>query len=433
MWLQAAGLSFGMLSAEGVAGIFPRLRPPHSTAGLYTNLGGVLNGRLAASVLLAMAQRAGADVVAASAAPAGRCLLGWRDAGGHFELRTAATADAAGDEVVYECEQLVLLPEAAAQRQTLGLFGVAVPGARLWQVPAARWRAQEECAALPVWQLMGTNSRRLVDDPSALDCCWGLPVLDWAPGSMVVAQCLADGEAAEPQQQASEAKQQQDAERYSESGASSEGAKQQQWQQHQAGDAGAAAAAATAAAAAARVEIAAVAVAVAADAAAVRAAGYLERPDSEEAVDAQRQGEAQQELRQQLADQRMAAAGSLAGRLVNGLGGRVTGKDGSSSNGSRGSSPLQYLVTPDGESAAGSHPGYEPGRVVAAFPATGATAGCLPGSQLAPLVAQLALSQLLGQPPEAVSAALVALERQALQAEALGLRHDSWGELSRNL
>ena len=90
-------------------------------------------------------------------------------------------------------------------------------------------------------------------------------------------------------------------------------------------------------------------------------------------------------------------------------------------------------MTPDGESAAGSHPGYEPGRVVAAFPATGATAGCLPGSQLAPLVAQLALSQLLGQPPEAVSAALVALERQALQAEALGLRHDSWGELSRNL
>jgi hypothetical protein len=429
LWLQAAGLSFGMLSAEGVAGIFPRLRPPRGTAGLYTNLGGVLNGRLAASVLLTMAQRAGADIVAASAAPAGRCLLGWRDAGGHFELRTAATAEAAGDEVVYECEQLVLLPDPAAQRLTLALFGLAVPGARLWQVPAARWRAQEECAALPVWQLMGTGSRRLVDDPSALDSCWGLPLLDWAPGSVGVAQCLADGEAAEPQQQASEVKQQQDAERYTASSdASSEGAKQQQWQQQQAGDAGKEVAAATAAAAAASAEVAAVAVAAAADAAAVLAAGYLERPDSEEAIDAQRQGEAQQELRQQLADQRMAAAGSLAGRLVNGLGGRVAGTVGSISG-----SPLQYLVTPDGESAAGSHPGYEPGRVVAAFPATGATPGCLPGAQMAPLVAQLALSQLLGRPPEAVSAALLDLERQALQAEALGLRHDSWGELGRNL
>ncbi len=104
---QAAGLQFGMLSPDEVSAAFPRLRPPKGSAALYTNAGGVVNGRLAAAVLRAMAQRAGAVL-----APA--CLLGWRDAGGHFALRTApldAAAAAAGlggeGEVVYECEQLV--------------------------------------------------------------------------------------------------------------------------------------------------------------------------------------------------------------------------------------------------------------------------------------------------------------------------------------
>lgn len=112
--LQAAGLQFGMLAPDELSAAFPRLRPPRGSAALYTNAGGVVNGQLAAAVLRAMAQRAGAV-----AAPA--CLLGWRDAGGHFALRTAplsaaaagaaAAAGVAGPgiegELVYECEQLV--------------------------------------------------------------------------------------------------------------------------------------------------------------------------------------------------------------------------------------------------------------------------------------------------------------------------------------
>lgn len=98
-----------MLSPGEVSAAFPRLRPPKGSAALYTNAGGVVNGQLAAAVLRAMAQRAGAVL-----APA--CLLGWRDAGGHFALRTApldaagggtAAAQSGEAEVVYECEQLV--------------------------------------------------------------------------------------------------------------------------------------------------------------------------------------------------------------------------------------------------------------------------------------------------------------------------------------
>ena len=108
---QAAGLQFGMLSPDEVSAAFPRLRPPRGSAALYTNAGGVVNGQLAAAVLRAMAQRAGAVLAQA-------CLLGWRDAGGHFALRTAPLSAAAAGaaaaaglgsegEVVYECEQLV--------------------------------------------------------------------------------------------------------------------------------------------------------------------------------------------------------------------------------------------------------------------------------------------------------------------------------------
>ncbi|PRW57777.1 N-methyltryptophan oxidase [Chlorella sorokiniana] len=139
---RAAGLQFGMLSPDEVSAAFPRLRPPKGSAALYTNAGGVVNGQLAAAVLRAMAQRAGAVL-----APA--CLLGWRDAGGHLALRTApldaaAAAGAAGaglgseGEVVYECEQLVLLPESAVQQQSLALFGLSVQQAQLWRLPASQ-------------------------------------------------------------------------------------------------------------------------------------------------------------------------------------------------------------------------------------------------------------------------------------------------------
>lgn len=389
-----------MLTAEEVGAAFPRLRPPRGAAAVFTNLGGVVQGRVAAAALLAMAQRAGADVAA------GRCLLGWCDAGSHFAVRTAGSAAAAAagggeDEVVYECEQLLLMPEAAVQRQALALFGLAVAGASLWSVPAGRWGAPEECGALPVWQLLGSGSTRTVDDPTAVDSCWGLPLLEWGPPrSLLVSQGSAGGEPAEqPQQQQG---QQQDAASAAD-GASGGGGSDLRQQE----------AAVTAVLAGAAAE----------DLAELAAGGLVERPGSEEAQDAERQREADEQQQLLRAQRRLGAAGGLAGRLVRGLGGRLPGRDTSQ----------QFIVTPDGELAVGSHPGYDPGRIVVAFPATASALGCLPGDQLAPLVARLAMNELLGQPPEAVDAAAVSLGREALQAQAAALQHDTWAELSLSL
>lgn len=297
----------------------------------------------------------------------------------------------------------VLLPDAAVQQQLLGLFGLAVPGAQLWRLPAGRWRAQEDCAALPLWQLLGAGSTRAVDDPTAIDSAWGLPVLGWAPGSMFVAQCLPDGSPAENLAAGVAA-----GAAGGGGGSSTPGS-----QPLSAGSgpdelAAAAAAAAGAAGAAAALQLAALA---------------EERPGSEEAVDAERQRQAELQRQEEAAARRLATAGALAGRLVNGVGSRLVGQD----------SQLQLMVTPDGEPAVGSHPGFEAGRVVAAFPATAAQLGCLPGDQLAPLIARLAADELMGRPPQAVSAAAVALGREALAAEAAALPHDSWSELARCL
>lgn len=398
MPVQAAGLRFGMLSAEEVGAAFSRLRPPRGSAALYTPLGGMVQGRLAAAVLAAMAARAGADV-----APAGRPrgLLGWRDAGGHFALRcgpaAAGAAEESGAETIWEVEQLVLLPEAAAARQCFAAFGLAAPGVQLLRVPAARWQAQEDCTSLPVWQLLGTGGSRAVDDPTAVDSCWGTPVLGWAPGGLLVAQSLADGEAAG---------------RPAERGSS----------QGEAGSAGGggslAASALLEAASSGGIETAAAAAAAAA------AAGLEERPQSEEAIERQLAQLAEAQQRKEAAERRLETAGGLAARLVNGVGARLAAPA---------RLALQLLATPDGEPAAGSHPGFERGRVVAAFPAAAAAPGALPGDQLAPLVARLAVAELEGQPPEAVNAAAVAFDRVALGAEARPLHFDSWTELGRCL
>ena len=430
-----------MLAPDELSAAFPRLRPPRGSAALYTNAGGVVNGQLAAAVLRAMAQRAGAVV-----APA--CLLGWHDAGGHFALRTAplgaAAPAAAGPgsegEAVYECEQLVsewgsehgadgeaerppacrvhalleqpqrclasrfqaadawrplhsalhpcvqvLLPDAGVQQQSLALFGLALPGAQLWRLPASRWRAQEECAAVPLWQLLGAGSTRTVDDPAAIDSAWGMPLLSWAPGSAFVAQCLPDGSPAGGAAAHSGC-----------SGASGGGSPEQ-----------------PAAAGAELGEFAAYGQAQLAE----------ERPGTEEAIDAERQRHAEQQRREEAAARRLATAGGLAAQLVSGIGTRVAATHGS----------LQLVVSPDGEPAAGSHPGFEAGRVAVAFSATAAQLGRLPGDQLAPLVARLAVDELLGRPPVAVNAAAVALAREALAAEVVPLAHDSWAELGRCL
>ncbi|KAI3434829.1 hypothetical protein D9Q98_002884 [Chlorella vulgaris] len=414
---RAADLRYAMQAASEVSAAFPRLRPPRGSAALFTNQGGVVNGKVAAAALAAMARRAGVDVAAT-----GRCLLGWRDSGSHFAVRTASSYAAAAavaapggeHEAVFECEQLLLLPDAAVQRQTLALFGLSVPGAELWQVPRARWAAQQECAALPVWQLLGTGSRAVLDDPSAIDSCWGLPLLDWSGqrGGTLIAQSLADGQAApdddgkeQQQQQQQQDGQQQGLQAGGDGGNGGDGRDStQQLLQAQA-----------AAAVLAGGE--------ASDFLELAAGGVVEKPGSEEAVDAGRQRQAEQQLQQEVAQQRLATAGSLAAQLVQGMGGRLAGKEGL----------LRCLVTADGEGAVGSHPGFESGRIVAAFPATAAGVGCLPADQLAPLVARLAMNELLGQAPEAVEAALVALGREALGAEAVPLQHDSWAELMQSL
>lgn len=277
----------------------------------------------------------------------------------------------------------VLLPDAGVQQHSLALFGLVLPGAQLWRLPAGRWRAQEECATVPLWQLLGAGSTRTVDDPTAIDSAWGMPLLGWAPGGLFVGQCLPDGSpagGAVPQS--------------SSSGGSSP--KEQ------------------AAASAGLDELA---------AASGQAQLAEERPGSEEAIDAERQREAEQRRREEAGARRLAMAGGLAAQLVSGIGARLPAHDGS----------LQLVVTPDGEPAAGSHPGFEAGRVAVAFPATAAQLGRLPGDQLAPLVARLAVDELLGRPPEAADAAAVALAREALAAEAVPLAHDSWAELGRCL
>ena len=297
----------------------------------------------------------------------------------------------------------VLLPEAAVQQQSLALFGLSVPHAQLWRLPASRWRAQEDCAALPLWQLLGAGSTRTVDDPTAIDSAWGFPVLGWAPGSMFVAQCLPDGSpAAGPTVGAGSA---------ATAAASGDGSGSRgtpEGQPPMQGDLAAAAAAAGQAAAAAALQLDELA---------------EERPGSEEAIDAELKRQAERQQQQEAAARRLATAGALAGRLVNGVGGRLAQHD----------NQLQLIVTPDGEPAVGSHPGFEAGRVAAAFPATAAQLGCLPGDQLVPLIAQLAADELLGRPPQAVSAAAVALGREALSTEAVALTHDSWSELARCL
>ena len=417
LFMQAAGLQFAMLAPDQVSAAFPRLRPPSGTATLYTPAGGVVQGQVAAAVLRAMAQRAGADVASGGTGGSGeRCLLGWRDAGSHFALRTGtadsaaagvaagarAAAAAAGSEgeTIYEAEQLVLLPEAGVQRQALALFGLRLPGAALWGVPAASWAAQEECAGVPLWQLLGSGSTRPVDDPTAIDACWGAPLLSWSPGGVLVGQSLADGVPLEPPPEPPA-----DAADAGSGGTS----------------AAEAAAARAAAAAAAAASSAGDAAAVAAAAAAVAEVALEERPDSEEAIDAQLQRLKAEQQQAAAAERRLDTAGSLATRLVYGVGGRLAGS----------ASQLRCIVTADGESAAGSHPGYEAGRLVVAFPAAGRQRGCLPADQLAPLVARLALAALQGSAPEAVDAAAVALGRQALGAEAAELRHDTWAELGR--
>lgn len=394
-----------MLSAEEVGAAFPRLRPPRGSAALYTPLGGVVQGRLAAAALAAMAARAGADL-----APAGRPrgLLGWRDAGGHFALRCAPAAPGAAGlegETIWEVEQLVLLPEAAAAQQCFAAFGLAAPGLQLLRVPAGRWQAQEDCASLPVWQLLGTGGSRAADDPTAVDSCWGSPVLGWAPGGVLVARSLADGEPA--------------------GGAASEEARHRAAESAAAPSARAASgsslsdpAVLQAAAAAGGLEAAAVAAAAAA------AAGLEERPQSEEAIERQLAQLAEAQRRQATAERRLAAAGGLAARLVNGVGARLADP---------GDLALQLLTTPDGEPAAGSHPGFERSRVVAAVPAAAAAIGALPGDQLAPLVGRLAVAELQGQLPGDVDATAVALDRESLGAEARALRFDSWTELGRCL
>ncbi|KAL4856090.1 PIH1 domain-containing protein 1 [Chlorella vulgaris] len=395
---RAADLRYAMLAASEVSASFPRLRPPRGSAALFTNQGGVVNGKVAAAALAAMARRAGVDVAAT-----GRCLLGWRDSGSHFAVRTASSYAAAAavaapggeHEAVFECEQLLLLPDAAVQRQTLALFGLSVPGAELWQVPRARWAAQQECAALPVWQLLGTGSRAVLDDPSAIDSCWGLPLLDWSGqrGGTLIAQSLADGQAA-PDDDGKE-QQQQDGQ-------------QQGLQAGGDGGDGGGGRDSTQQVLQAQAAAAVLAGGEASDFLELAAGGVVEKPGSEEAVDAGRQRQAEQQRQQEVAQQRLSTAGSLAAQLVQGMGGRLAGKEGL----------LRCLVTADGEGAVGSHPGFESGRIVAAFPATAAGVGCLPADQLAPLVARLAMNELLGQAPEAVEAALVALGREALGAKA---------------
>lgn len=298
----------------------------------------------------------------------------------------------------------VLLHEPAVQQQSLALFGLAVPNAQLWRLPASRWRAQEDCAAVPLWQLLGAGSTRTVDDPTAIDSAWGMPVLGWAPGSMFVAQCLPDASptAAEGAARAAAGT------AAGGGGGSSSGAAEDDVAGGMQDSYAAAATAAGAAASAAALQLSALA---------------EERPGSEEATDAERQRQAEQQRQEEAADRRLATAGALAGRLVNGVGSRLPQHD----------SQLSLLVTPDGEPAVGSHPGFEAGRVVAAFPATAAQLGCLPGDQFAPLIARLAADELLGRPPQAMDAAAVALGREALAAEAVALPHDSWAELARCL
>jgi hypothetical protein len=382
-----------MLAADEVTAAYPRLRPPRRSSCLFTQLGGVVQGSVAAAALRAMAQRAGADL-APRAAP--RRLLGWRDAGSHFAVRTVALG---GDEVVFECEQLLLLPEAAAQRPALALFGLAVPGAALWEAPAARWAAQEECAGLPVWQLLSSGSSRTLDDPWALDSCWGLPPLGWrgTAGGMLVAHSLAGGrlEAAEAQAQA----------RHSAAG-SAAGDEQQRQQRERQEDPIASAAAALAGGAP-------------LETADLADGGLVERPGSEEAIDAELARLAEQQRQQQREERRLAASGRLAAALVAGVGGRLPD----------GEAALRCVVTPDGEPGVGSHPAAERGRLVVGFPAAAAALGCLPGDQLAPLVARLAVAELLGQGYEGVDAARVALGREALGAEATPLHSDSWEEM----
>ena len=140
-------------------------------------------------------------------------------------------------------------------------------------------------------------------------------------------------------------------------------------------------------------------------------------------MDAKRQRQAEQQRRDEAAARRLATAGGLAAQLVSGVGTRLAARDGCQ----------QLVVTPDGEPAAGSHPGFEAGRVAVAFPATAAQLGRLPGDQIAPLVARLAVDELLGRPLEAVDAAAVALAREALAAEVVPLTHDTWAELGRCL
>ena len=406
---QAAGLQFGMLSPDEVSASFPRLRPPAGSAALYTPAGGVVQGRLAADVLRAMALRAGADV-----APRGKqqCLLGWRDAGGHFVLRAAsasaaaaaaaaapraaaaAAAAAADEEVIWEVEQLVLLPDAAVQQQSLAAFGLALPGAALWHVPAGRWSAQEDCAAVPVWQLLGTNSTRGVDDPTALDSCWGTPVLGWAPGGLLVAHSLANGQPAA-------------------NAGGGEAAAAGDGQSAGGGESELDLALQQAAAGGDLVE--------AAAAAAMAADPELdERLGSEEAIDAQLARLTGEQAQRESAQRRLATAGGLAARLVNGVGGRLTGPGGQSLG-----LQLAVVVTPDGEPAVGSHPGFEAGRVVVGVPGAAAALGCLPGGQLAPLLGQLAAGEALGEAPQVSRGTRLGGRRGSVQKGA----NTSWREL----
>jgi len=136
-----AGVRRDLLSHSKVANRWPQLRVPPGSRVLEQRDGGMLLAEKAVGALASLAGRsAGAEILSAA-------VLGWRDAGGHFQLRCGG-----GDgepSIVVEAEQLLIAPHPSHAPRVLEAFGLS-GGVKLGASDFGMWPATSDMEGFPL-------------------------------------------------------------------------------------------------------------------------------------------------------------------------------------------------------------------------------------------------------------------------------------------